>query len=88
MVITVEISMYPFREDYRELIQEFAGRLSGYDELKVTTGPTATVVVGEYATVMGALTEIFQWSYGEQGRAAFVVKFLPGYGPDEAHVTE
>ncbi len=43
MIITVEISMYPFQENFRDLIQDFVAKLNGYEELRVTTGPTSTV---------------------------------------------
>jgi len=82
MIITVEISMYPFQENYRDLIQNFVAKLNGYETLRVTTGPTATVIVGEYERVMECITEMFRWSYGEHGRAVFVAKFLLDYEPD------
>ena len=52
MIITVEISMYPFQENFQDLIQDFVAKLNGYEELRVTTGPTSTVIVGEYERVM------------------------------------
>ncbi len=82
MVITVEISMYPFQEKYRDLIQDFVTRLNGYEELSVTRGPTSTVIVGEYECVMECFTEMLRWSHSEQGRAVFVTKFIPDYEPD------
>ncbi len=82
MVVTVEISMYPFREDYRALIQDFVRKLNGYEKLRITTGPTSTVVIGEYARVMEALTELFEWSHREHGQAVFVTKLILDYDPD------
>ena len=83
MVITVEISMYPFQENYRDLIKGFTGKLNDCEGLRVTTGPTSTVVVGEYARVMESITEMLRWSYVEHGRAVFVAKFIPDYDPDQ-----
>jgi len=79
MVITVELSMYPFQENYRELIQDFVKRLASERDLRITTGPTSTVVVGEYRRVMECITEMLAWSYGEHGRSVFVAKFISGY---------
>lgn len=79
MVSTAEISMYPFVENYRELIKEFIKKLSDYEDLQITPGSTATVIVGEYDRLMECVTEMMRWSHKEQGRAVFVVKFLPGY---------
>jgi uncharacterized protein YqgV (UPF0045/DUF77 family) len=82
MVLTVEISMYPFRETYRDAIRDFVKRLNGYEGLRVTTGSTSTVIIGEYARVMDCLTEMLRWSSGEHGRAVFVAKFIPDYDAD------
>jgi uncharacterized protein YqgV (UPF0045/DUF77 family) len=81
MITTVEISMYPFRENYRDLIQDFARKLNEYSEIEVTTGPTSTVMVGEYPRLMECLNEMLRWSYAEHGRAVFVAKFLLDYNP-------
>ena len=82
MVITVEISMYPFQRDYRDRIQGFVRKLEAQPDLRVTTGPTSTVIVGEHARVMACLTELLPWSYEEHGRSVFVAKFIPDYDPD------
>ena len=81
MVTTVELSMYPFREDYRDAIKGFIAKMNQCDGLKIATGDTSTVIIGECAHVMQTLSELFQWSHGEHGRAVFVAKFIPGYEP-------
>lgn len=82
MVLTVEISMYPFQNTYREMIQEFIRKLSEYEDLRVMPGPTSTVVVGEYTHVMECITEMLSWSYNKHGRSVFVTKFIPDYNPE------
>jgi uncharacterized protein YqgV (UPF0045/DUF77 family) len=72
---------YPFQENYRELIQDFVKHLERYQDLRVTVGPTSTVIVGEYARVMDCITEMLPWSYDQHGRSVFVAKFIPGYDP-------
>lgn len=81
MKLTVEISLYPFREDFRDPIRGFIAKLQSYEGLRVTPGPTATVVIGEYDRVMAVLGEMFRWSHAEYGQSVFVTKFLPGYDP-------
>ena len=81
MVTTVELSMYPFRDDYREAIKGFVARLNQCQGLKITTGSTSTVIIGECSDVMQTLSELFQWSHVEHGQAVFVAKVLPGYNP-------
>ena len=81
MKVTVEISMYPFNESYRPLIGNFIEQLNTFNDLKITTSDTSTMVVGEYLHVMKTLTEMFAWSYKTHGKAVFVTKIIPGYDP-------
>ncbi|MGI9472402.1 MAG: YkoF family thiamine/hydroxymethylpyrimidine-binding protein [Rubripirellula sp.] len=83
MVITVEISMYPFREEFRSLIKDFIRKLNEIDGLKIASGSTSTVIIGDYDLVMDTLKEMFRWSLETHGKAVFVTKFLPGYQPSE-----
>ena len=83
MKLTVEISLYPFREDFRVPIHGFIAKLQSYDGVRVAPGPTATVVVGPYDRVMAVLGEMFRWSHDEYGQSVFVTKFLPGYDPSD-----
>lgn len=82
MITTVEISMYPFQEGYRELIQAFIHKLKEYEDLRIMPGPTSTVVVGEYERVVECIQEMFAWSYDEHGRSVFVTKFILDYNPE------
>jgi uncharacterized protein YqgV (UPF0045/DUF77 family) len=79
MKMTVEISMYPIRDDYLPPIKAFIALLNTYPDLEVETTPTATRVLGDYARVMQMLGEAMAASYAEFGTAVFVTKFLPGY---------
>ena len=81
MVTTVEISMYPFVETFRDLIKEFIGKLHDYSKLQVKAGPTSTVLIGEHGDVMTCLTEMMRWSFERHGQSVFVTKILPGYAP-------
>lgn len=82
MTTTIELSLYPFNDKYRTLIKDFVAKLGTVENLTLTTGPTATVIVGEHAHVMQTLTELTEWSHSEHGRAVFVAKILPDYEPD------
>lgn len=79
MNIMVEISMYPFNEDFKTLIKSFIDKLNTYPDLDISTTATSTTVFGEYQYVMEVLTAMLAWSYEEHGRAVFVSKFIPGY---------
>lgn len=82
MKMTVEISMYPFRDTYRAQIREFIDRLNTYEGFRIETSITSTTVVGDYDKVMAMLGEMFKWSHDTHGRSVFVTKFIPGYSPE------
>lgn len=86
MVTTVEISMYPFQENYREVIKTFIAKLNRYRAagLDITTNATSTIVSGEHEIVMEVLGEMLEWSHEKQGNAVFVSKIIPGLEPGEA----
>jgi uncharacterized protein YqgV (UPF0045/DUF77 family) len=81
MIITVEISMYPLQENYKDLITAFIERLHTYEGLRINTTVTATTVIGEFQAVMRMFSEMLAWSYNTHGKAVFVTKFIPGYDP-------
>ena len=79
MDVTIEISMYPLDVNFRELVQGFIAKLETYENVRVSPGPTSTVIFGEYQGVMQTLTELLAWSHKEHGQAVFVTKFILDY---------
>lgn len=82
MIMTAEITMYPFQENYIPPIRAFIDKLAASENLQVDTFPTCTVLVGEYDLIMDVLKEAMAWSHRESGNAVFVSKFIPGYPAD------
>ena len=82
MQITVELSMYPFNEDYKPLIKDFIVQLNKKDGLRIDASPTSTMIHGDYDIVMDTLKEMIAWSYTTHGRQVFVAKFIPGHELD------
>lgn len=81
MQLTLEISMYPLQEGYRNLIKEFIDKLNEYDQLDISTSHTSTLVIGEYQHLMKVFTELMAWSVERHGRSVFMAKFIPDYDP-------
>ena len=48
MQVTIDVSMYPNREDFIPPIKGFIEKINRYSGLEVQTFPTSTVVQGEY----------------------------------------
>lgn len=82
MIMTVEITMYPFTENFVPPITAFIDRLAASQNLEVQSYPTCTVLIGDFDHIMDVLKEAMAWSHREWGKAVFVSKFLPGYRAD------
>ncbi|MCV6605449.1 MAG: hypothetical protein OIF34_09095 [Porticoccaceae bacterium] len=78
MKLTVEISMYPLKEDYVPPIRGIIERFNSYPNIKVKTVPTSTLLTGEYDDLMEILAREIKHSFESCGRAVYVTKFLPG----------
>lgn len=79
MQVTIDISMYPNREDFIPPINGFIEKINKFDNLKVTTFPTSTVVQGDYVYAMTAVQETIAACYAEFNMAIYVAKIIPGY---------
>lgn len=79
MITTVEISMYPLDEDFIPPIDAFIAALHENTSLRVTVGPTSTVMTGDHDLVMDTLRLAMAASHARFGKAVFVTKFIPGY---------
>jgi uncharacterized protein YqgV (UPF0045/DUF77 family) len=83
MDIAVEVSLYPLAEDYAPRIKAFLERLRAEGRLKVVTSSLSTQVFGPYDEVLGALGREMRATFGEAGKAVFVLKVfgpLPAVG--------
>ncbi len=79
MLLSAELSFYPFEPEFKPPIKDVIARLHTYADLRVETFPTATVIMADHHVLMNALSDCMAWSYEKYGRCVFVAKFLPGY---------
>ena len=79
MQVTIDISMYPNREDFIPPIKGFIDKINRFDSLKVTTFPTSTVVQGDFEHAMAAVQDTIGECYREFNMAIYVAKIIPGY---------
>ncbi|AMX03829.1 hypothetical protein [Microbulbifer thermotolerans] len=87
MQLSVEISMYPLKDEYIPSIQDFIDRLNSYPELRVITNTMSTQVFGDYDLLMDILKREMRSAYEKHGRAIFVCKFIDGdLAPDTRDV--
>ncbi len=77
MRITVDISMYPLKEDYIEPIKKFIKNINENKDISIETNKISTQIRGEHDIVMPLLTkEII--NVFESMRASFVIKIIKG----------
>lgn len=82
MQLSVELTHYPFKDEHLDAIRGTVAQLNSYSDLKVTTFPTATILIGDYDRVMAVVKEVIAWSYRQYGKCVFIAKFLPDYEAD------
>jgi len=73
------LTLYPLQDNYLDIIRQVIVKLNEYVNIDVQTFPTATILIGDYNTVMDALKDAIAWSYENFGKCVFVAKFLPDY---------
>ena len=79
MIVTIDISMYPNKEEFIPPIDGFIEIINTYKEIKVITYPTSTVIEGEYEYAMNALKETIAETSKKYGMAVYVTKIIPNY---------
>lgn len=77
MDITVDVSYYPLRENFKEPINKLIERLQR-GHVEVLPGRISTELFGSYEEVMKVLNDAIRWSFEEYGHAVFVAKFING----------
>ncbi|QIL91697.1 hypothetical protein GNX18_19345 [Microbulbifer sp. SH-1] len=78
MKLSVEISMYPLKDEYIPAIKDFIERLNQQPQLRVITNTMSTQVFGDYDQLMDILKTEMRSSWERFGRAIFVCKFIDG----------
>ena len=79
MIVTIDISMYPNREEFVEPIKGFIEIINTFPEIKIKTFPTSTVIQGEYAYAMKAVQDAISEAHNKYDKAVYVMKVIPDY---------
>ena len=76
MTATVEVSMYPLRENYEEYILAFLELLHKESALEIRVNAMSTQIKGDYDLVFETLKNATKEVYKNGLKASFVVKVL------------
>lgn len=77
MKISVEITLMPLNDDYKEHIKDFIQVLKS-SEFKVLETPLSTQVFGDYDKVMPFLTDTIEQSFSGQEKVMVNLKLFKG----------
>ena len=78
MIVTLEISMYPLRQDYHDQVLKFLEVLHRQDHISIRVNALSTQVQGDHDTVMNAVNNATKALFNTGLKASFVMKLLPG----------
>ncbi|MEZ7837786.1 MAG: hypothetical protein QMC03_02465 [Flavobacteriales bacterium] len=76
MTTSVEISMYPLKEDYKPSIIAFIKNLRNYPFIKVNTNGMSTQVFGDYKRVMNAINTEMENTFLKSNSVVFNLKVI------------
>jgi uncharacterized protein YqgV (UPF0045/DUF77 family) len=76
MKASVEISMYPLKEDFKPSIIQFIKNLRKYPFIKVDTNGMSTQVFGDYKRVMHAINTEMENTFLNENSVVFTLKVI------------
>ena len=76
MKASVEISMYPLKEDFKPSIIQFIKNLRKYPFIKVDTNGMSTQVFGDYKRVMHAINTEMENTFQNGNSVVFTLKVI------------
>ena len=76
MGISVEISLYPLQESYKNIILDFLDRIKSYSSITVITNNMSTRIFGDYDTVMLLLSEELKTTFARPETVVVVMKMV------------
>ncbi len=74
MQVIIDISMYPFTENYETPILEFIERLNAHENVEIETNTLSTQIRGDYDQVMAILTSEMKLTFQNEMKSLFVIK--------------
>ncbi len=75
MNVSVDISYYPLKEEFKQPVLNFIHRLQNYEKLEIIRNGISTQVFGKYDEVMQILTKEIKQSF-ELPHSIFVLKII------------
>ena len=78
MKLTAELSLYPFTEQYINVIRAFIEKVAAYEDIEVVTNAMSTQICGDYEKVFALIQAELKTSFERFGKQVLVCKLIPG----------
>lgn len=79
MILSVEISMYPLQDGYKEKIKAFLDDINAQaGDVEIRSSNMSTRMFGDYEQVTALLNKAMKSSMQQFGKIVFVCKYLEG----------
>jgi len=76
MYISVELSFYPLKDEYKPAILDFIAKLKQETGIEVISNRISTQIFGPHNEVMSVLSDLMRVSFEQFGTCVFVAKFI------------
>ena len=83
MKVTLEITMYPLTDGYKETVKDFLRRLNRNENIEVITNGVSTQVFGQYDDVLNAYTESLKPTFDSGKTVAVASKIINSHLPPD-----
>jgi uncharacterized protein YqgV (UPF0045/DUF77 family) len=77
MTCTIEISLYPLKDDYPTAVLQFLKQLKSIPGIEMKSNGMSTILIGEYVSLWKHLGELMEKEMAS-GSSLFVMKVAPG----------
>ena len=78
MSVSVDISLYPLKENFITPIDDFIASLQKYENIEVRTNSISTQLFGEYDTIMDILKKEISKTFDIEKNVVLNVKIVNG----------
>ncbi|NNF34374.1 MAG: hypothetical protein HKN68_09715 [Saprospiraceae bacterium] len=77
MTVTLEISLYPLKDEYESDIIPFIQSLNSNSEIQVYTNAMSTYVKGDWEVVNNVMSTALESLWSKGGTSSTVMKIIP-----------
>ncbi len=78
MKVSVDVSLYPLREELIPAIIDFINEVEKHPGIDVLRNRMSTQLFGDYEQVMAVLGQELRRNWETHGKSVLVAKFIPG----------